>query len=85
MTVKEFLENLIKQIVDNPDEVKIDEVKGQNTTVYELEVHKDDVGKVLGRKGKTVQAVRTLLNAVGRKHGSQTMLEILDPRKQEHQ
>jgi len=78
MLTKEFLIHLVNQIVDNPEDVKITEVKGQNVTVFELRVNKSDFGKVLGKKGNTVQAIRILLRAVGRKHGRHAMLEMVE-------
>ena len=78
MDTKEFLVHLVNQIVDNPEEVKVTEVKGQKTTVYELRINISDFGRVIGKKGYTVQAIRILLRAVGRKHGTHTMLEIVE-------
>jgi len=76
--VKEFIEFIAKQLVDNPDSVKVTEVEGERTTVYELRVFTDDLGKVIGRKGQTAKAIRTLIAAVSAKQGKRALLEILE-------
>lgn len=76
--MKEFIEYIAKQLVDNPDSVKVNEVEGEKTTVYELRVFADDLGKVIGRKGQTAKAIRTLISAVSAKQGKRALLEILE-------
>ena len=76
--MKELLEFMIKALVDNPSEVSIKEVTGDKVTLYELKVSKPDVGKIIGKKGRTALAIRTLLNAVSTKHGKRAELEILE-------
>ncbi len=76
--MKEFIEFIAKQLVDNPDSVKVTEVEGERTTVYELRVFTDDLGKVIGRKGQTAKAIRTLIAAVSAKQGKRALLEILE-------
>ncbi|MEE9554109.1 MAG: KH domain-containing protein [candidate division Zixibacteria bacterium] len=76
--MKEFIENIAKHLVDNPDSVNVAEVEGEKTTVYELRVHADDLGKVIGRQGQTAKAIRTLITAVSAKKGKRALLEILD-------
>lgn len=77
--MKDFVEFLIKQLVDKPDEVKVTEVVGESVTVYEVRVGEGDMGKVIGKRGNTASAIRTLLNAASAaKHGSRSILEILD-------
>ena len=77
--MKDFLEVVVKQLVDNPAEVRVAEVKGEHLTIYELHVAKGDIGKVIGKKGQTAFAIRTLLNAVSAaKKGNRSILEILD-------
>jgi predicted RNA-binding protein YlqC (UPF0109 family) len=77
--MKEFVEFVIKQLVDKPEEVQVAEVKGEHVTIYELHVAKDDIGKVIGKRGQTASAIRTLLNAVSAaKKGTRSILEILD-------
>ena len=75
--MKEFVEYIVKHLVDKPEEVKITEVKGDRITIYELRVGKGDMGKVIGREGQNAQAIRTLLNAAS-KGGQRSNLEILE-------
>lgn len=77
--MKEFIEFIAKHLVDNPEGVSI-EVKSSedNKFVLSLKVQSDDVGKVIGKQGKTAQAMRTLLTAVAAKEGKRAILEILD-------
>lgn len=76
--MKNFIEFIAKHLVDNPDAVKVSEIEGEKTVVYELRVGEGDLGKVIGRKGQTAQAVRTLLNAASAKAGRRAVLEILE-------
>lgn len=77
--MKEFLEFIVKHLVDKPDEVNVTEVKGESVTVYELRVGDGDMGKVIGKRGKTASAIRTLLNATSAaKKGNRSILEILE-------
>ena len=77
--MKEFIEFIAKHLVDNPDSVSIDEKNPEeNKIVLSLKVQADDVGKVIGKQGKTAQAMRTLLTAIAAKEGKRAILEILD-------
>ena len=76
--MKDFIEFIARALVDNPDQVKVSEVEGEKTTVYELRVFQDDLGKVIGRKGQTAKAIRTLIAAVSAKKGKRALLEILE-------
>jgi len=76
--MKDLIEQIAKALVDNPDEVSIDEVAGENTIAVELRVAKEDLGMVIGRKGRTAVAMRTILNAAGTKAGKRYVLEILE-------
>jgi predicted RNA-binding protein YlqC (UPF0109 family) len=76
--VKEFIENIARALVDQPDSVKVTEIEGEKTTVYELRVYSEDLGKVIGRKGQTAKAIRTLISAVSAKKGKRALLEILE-------
>ncbi len=77
--MKEFIEFIAKHLVDNPDSVVIDEKNPEeNKVVLSLKVQADDVGKVIGKQGKTAQAMRTLLTAIAAKEGKRAILEILD-------
>ncbi len=76
--MKDFVEFIAKHLVDNPDAVKVEEVEGEKTTVYELRVGDGDLGKVIGRKGQTAKSIRTLLAAASAKRGKRAVLEILE-------
>jgi len=76
--MKAFIEYLIKHLVDRPDEIQINEIKGERTVVFELRVAKGDMGKVIGRHGQTAGSLRTLLSAAAAKQGKRFILEILD-------
>lgn len=76
--MKKWIEAIVRELVDNPDEVKITEVDGERTTVFELRVGSGDLGKVIGKRGKTAGAIRTLLSAASAKKGKRAMLEILE-------
>ena len=77
--MKEMLEIIIKTIVDQPDEVKIDITETENTNVYELQVGDGDVGMVIGKHGKNIGAIRTLLSAATAKAGGKrSLLEIIE-------
>lgn len=81
--MKEFIEYLIKHLVDKPDEVQVNEITGQRTVVFELRVGDGDMGKVIGRSGQTARSLRTLLAAVAAKQGQRSVLEILDLNRME--
>jgi predicted RNA-binding protein YlqC (UPF0109 family) len=76
--MKELLELIAKALVDKPDEVVVSEVTGEQTTVLELRVAQDDLGKVIGRQGRTARAIRTILGAAGMKLRKHFVLEILE-------
>lgn len=76
--MKEFLEFIIKHLVDKPNEVQVNEVDGERTVVYELRVGQGDMGKVIGKHGKTAKSIRTLLSAASAKAGKRAVLEILE-------
>ena len=76
--MKKFIELIVKELVDNPDQVVVTEVDGERTTVYELRVGPGDLGKVIGKRGKTAGAIRTLISAASAKKGKRAMLEILE-------
>lgn len=76
--LKELVETMAKALVDKPEEVEVAEVDGEQTTVIELKVAKDDLGKVIGKQGRTAQAMRTILGAVSTKLRKRSVLEILE-------
>jgi len=78
MSMKTLIETMAKSLVDKPDEVKVTEIEGEKTTVYELRVAPSDLGKVIGKQGKTARAMRTILGAAGTKVGKRCVLEILE-------
>ena len=76
--MKELIEQIAKALVDKPEDVKVAEVEGERTTVYELRVASEDLGKVIGKQSKTARAMRTILSATGTKLGKRCVLEILE-------
>ncbi len=76
--LKDFVEYVAKSLVDKPEEVQVCEVEGEQTSVLELRVAKEDLGKVIGKQGRTARAIRTLLVAASSKTQKRTMLEILE-------
>lgn len=78
MGLKELIENIAKALVDKPEEVSVAEVTGERTTVYELKVALSDLGKVIGKQGRTAKAIRSILGAAGAKLGKHCVLEILE-------
>lgn len=76
--MKELIELIAKALVDKPAEVVVAEVEGEKTTVLELRVAREDLGKVIGKQGRTASAMRTILNAAGTKLGKRCVLEILE-------
>ena len=76
--MKELVEAIARALVDNPDEVQVRAVEGEQVTVFELRVHASDLGKVIGRQGRTALAIRTILSAVGAKLRKRFTLEILE-------
>jgi|YelNatPaOPRAMG01_1025707.scaffolds.fasta_scaffold163412_2 hypothetical protein len=73
-----FLDYAVKGLVDHPEEVRITPVQRHGMTVYELRVHPDDVGKVIGKQGAMINAIRSLLQAGGAKKGLRCALEIVE-------
>ncbi|MBU1670967.1 MAG: KH domain-containing protein [Actinobacteria bacterium] len=76
--MKELLEYLARQLVDNPDDVQVDMIEGERSVILQLKVHPDDIGKVIGKQGRIAQALRTLVKAAGTKQGKNAIVEILD-------
>jgi predicted RNA-binding protein YlqC (UPF0109 family) len=77
-TLKELVETMVKALVDVPDEVKVSEIAGEQTTVFELVVAKGDLGKVIGKQGKTAKALRTILTGASTKLRKRSVLEIIE-------
>jgi predicted RNA-binding protein YlqC (UPF0109 family) len=76
--MKEFVEYIVKNLVDHPDQVKIHEIQGTNTLILELTCEKADIGKIIGKSGKTINAIRSLLMAVASRNGIRISLEIIE-------
>ncbi len=76
--MKELVEAMARALVDSPENVSVKEVEGEKTTVFELRVAANDLGKVIGKQGKTARAMRTILGAAGTKIGKRCVLEILE-------
>jgi hypothetical protein len=78
MNCTELVEYIVKALVDDPDGVEIREIEGEKSTILELRVSKDDIGKVIGKHGRIARAIRTVINASATKSGKRVVLEILD-------
>jgi hypothetical protein len=76
--MRELIEMIAKNLVDAPEKVKVTEMDGERTVVYELKVSKEDLGKVIGKEGRTARAMRTILTAASMKTGKRAVLEILE-------
>lgn len=76
--MKDLIEYMAKVLVDNPDEVRVTELEGKQTSVIELRVAKEDLGKVIGKQGRTARAMRTILGAASTKIRKRSVLEILE-------
>ncbi len=76
--MKSLIEQMAKALVDKPEDVAVTEVVGERNTVYELRVDTSDLGKVIGKQGKTARSMRTILSAAGTKLGKRCVLEILE-------
>lgn len=76
--MKAILESIAKSLVDAPNEVQITEIDGEKTVVFELRCNAKDIGKIIGKSGKTVGAMRTLLSSIAAKQGRKALLEVVD-------
>jgi predicted RNA-binding protein YlqC (UPF0109 family) len=76
--LKELIEAIAIELVDHPDQVEVVEIAGDNNSVIELRVAKEDVGKVIGKEGRTAQSMRAILTAVSAKLGRRAHLDIVD-------
>ncbi len=78
MPLKDLIHAIAMELVDQPDQVEVTEIPGDNNSVIELRVAKDDIGKVIGKEGRTAQSMRTLLTALSTKLGRRAHLDIVD-------
>jgi len=76
--MRELVEHIAKALVDDPESVKVSEVEGENVTVIELRVAQTDLGKVIGKQGRTARAIRTIVNASATKLRKRAVLEIIE-------
>jgi predicted RNA-binding protein YlqC (UPF0109 family) len=76
--MKEFIAFIARSLVDYPEEVAVRRIDGEKTMVFELRVNKSDIGKIIGKNGRTIRAIRTLLTTTAAKHGQRAVLEILE-------
>ena len=76
--MKELIKYIAQALVDNPDQVRVEEVEGNQTSVLELKVAKEDLGKVIGKQGRTARAMRTILSAASAEVKKRTVLEIIE-------
>ncbi len=77
-SMKDLIEYIAKALVDEPDQVRVSEVEGEKTSVIELNVAKEDLGKVIGKQGRTARAIRTILSAASTKIRKRSVLEIIE-------
>jgi uncharacterized protein len=76
--MKDLVELVVRSLVDHPDDVRVTEVDGEHTAVFEVRCHREDLGKVIGKNGKTIGAVRTLLSTVAARRGRRALLEVAE-------
>jgi predicted RNA-binding protein YlqC (UPF0109 family) len=76
--MRDLVEYIVKALVDHPDQVRVTEVHGENTSVIELSVAKEDMGKVIGKQGRTAVAIRTILSNASMKAKRRSVLEIVE-------
>jgi uncharacterized protein len=75
--MKQLIEDIVKTLVDNPEEVIVHEVAGEQSVVYEIKVEASDIGKVIGKQGKTANAIRALIRAAAAKTGRNAVINII--------
>ena len=78
MNGESFVEYVIKALVDSPDDVQMKLVEGEKSTVIELKVKEDDIGKVIGKNGRIIRAIRMILKAIGTKNGKRYLLDLTE-------
>lgn len=78
MELKELIAYIVKALVDHPDKVEVKEITGEKSIIFELRVGEGDLGKVIGKEGRTAKSIRTIISAAAMKQGKRTVLEILE-------
>ncbi|MCK4250156.1 KH domain-containing protein [candidate division WOR-3 bacterium] len=76
--MKELIEYIVKALVDSPDKVAVAEIAGEKSIIFELRVGEGDLGKVIGKEGRTAKAIRTIITAAAMKQGKRAVLEIIE-------
>jgi hypothetical protein len=76
--MKEFLEFIVRELVEFPDEVMLSEIPSGKLTIFKLQMRQSDVGRIIGRNGQTIQAIRALLTSSAARHGQKATLEIVE-------
>lgn len=76
--MKELIEYIVKALVDSPDKVAVTEIAGEKSIIFELRVGEGDLGKVIGKEGRTAKAIRTIITAAAMKQGKRAVLEIIE-------
>jgi len=76
--MKELIEFIVKALVDDPSAIEVEEVETEKTTTFKLRSAKNDIGKVIGKRGRTASAIRTIMTAVSARQGKKAVLEILE-------
>ena len=76
--MKEFIELIAKSLVDNPDKVQVSQLDGEQSSIIELKVAQEDIGKIIGKQGRNVQAIRVILGAAGMKLKKRFILELIE-------
>ena len=78
LSLKDLIEYIAKSLVDSPNDVTVSEVEGEQTTIFELKVAQGDIGKIIGKQGRTAHSIRNIISAAAMKHKKHAVLEILE-------
>jgi len=81
MEMSQLIENLIKRLVNQPDEVQVTQNEGDQTDIFELKVAKEDMGRVIGKKGRIIEALRTIVFAFGVKQKKRCLLQLIEEKE----
>lgn len=76
--MKELVSYIAQELLEHPEQIQINEIAGHQTTILELKVHPEDLGKIIGRQGRTAKALRTIINAAAMKQDKRVLLEIIE-------